>query len=158
MSFDSEEDNAKFAQKFRFPFPLLCDTERRIGLAYGAAGSDKDEYAKRIGYVIDENGHIDRADAKVDPKTFIPDDATKKVIADKIERIRTVLTPQAKTLAEGLRALRIRVGLPNGLAAEGVTEADVAKLADKAFEDACHRCNPVAVTRDDLAALYRASM
>jgi alcohol dehydrogenase class IV len=81
-----------------------------------------------------------------------------KVIADKIERIRTVLTPQAKTLADGLRALRIRVGLPNGLAAEGVTETDVGKLADKAFEDACHRCNPRPVTRDDLATLYRASM
>jgi alcohol dehydrogenase class IV len=39
-----------------------------------------------------------------------------------------------------------------------VSESDIPKLADKAFEDACHRCNPRPVTRDDLAALYRASL
>jgi alcohol dehydrogenase class IV len=60
--------------------------------------------------------------------------------------------------AAAVRALRDRVGLPRGLAAEGVTGADVPKLADKAFEDACHRCNPRPVTRDDLAALYAASL
>ena len=47
---------------------------------------------------------------------------------------------------------------PEGLRAEGVTEADIPKLADKAIEDACHRSNPRPVTRDDLAALYRASL
>jgi len=36
-SFDNVEDNRKFAEKFKFPFPLLCDTDRKIGLAYGAA-------------------------------------------------------------------------------------------------------------------------
>ena len=76
----------------------------------------------------------------------------------KLERVRTILCPNAKTLADGLRALRTELGLPNGLAAEGVTEADIAKLADKAIEDACHRSNPKPVTRDDLAALYRASL
>jgi len=61
-------------------------------------------------------------------------------------------------VAEALIALRGRLGLPDGLRHEGVTEADIPKLADKAFEDACHRCNPRPVTRDDLAALYRASL
>lgn len=70
MSFDNAEDNRKFAEKFHFPFPLLCDTERKIGMAYGAAGSAKDEYAKRIAYVIDENGHIDQAHEKVDAKSY----------------------------------------------------------------------------------------
>ncbi len=54
--------------------------------------------------------------------------------------------------------LRARIGLPNGLAAEGVTKADVPKLADKAIEDACHRSNPRATTRDDLARLYSSSL
>jgi len=80
------------------------------------------------------------------------------VIHEKIERIRGILTPQAKTLAEGLRALRAKIGLPAHLAAEGVSDGDIAKLADKALEDACHRCNPKPVTKDDLAKLYRASM
>ena len=70
MSFDKPEDNARFAEKFHFPFPLLCDVDHKIGLAYGAASSDKDEYAKRIAYVIDENGRIAEAHGKVDPKTY----------------------------------------------------------------------------------------
>jgi peroxiredoxin Q/BCP len=70
VSFDSVEDNAKFAQKFDFPFPLLCDTDRAIGIAYGAADSARDEYAKRIAYVIDENGRIAEAHAKVDARNY----------------------------------------------------------------------------------------
>ena len=69
-SFDNEKDNAAFAKKYRFPFPLLCDTEREIGLAYGAAESKKDEYARRIAYVIDENGKIAEAHPKVDPASY----------------------------------------------------------------------------------------
>jgi alcohol dehydrogenase class IV len=56
-----------------------------------------------------------------------------------------------------VRALRERVGLPGGLAVEGINERDVSKLAAKAFEDACHRSNPRPTTQDDLAALYRGS-
>lgn len=61
-------------------------------------------------------------------------------------------------LADAITQLRSRLKLPAGLREEGVTEADIPKLADKAFEDACHRSNPRPVTRDDLAALYRASL
>lgn len=70
VSFDDVEGNAKFAEKFHFQFPLLSDTDRRIGLAYGAADSAKDEYAKRIAYVIDENGKIAEAHAKVDARSY----------------------------------------------------------------------------------------
>lgn len=62
--------NARFAEKYQFPFPLLCDTERKIGIAYGAAASPKDEYAKRIAYLIDEKGRIAEAHPKVDPKSY----------------------------------------------------------------------------------------
>jgi len=85
-------------------------------------------------------------------------DFNESVIQGKLDRIRTILDRSAKTCSEALRALRKRVGLPEGLRAEGVSEGDVPKLADKAIEDACHRCNPRPVTRDDLAALYRASL
>lgn len=69
-SFDTQEANAKFAEKFSFPFPLLCDTDRKIGIAYGACDSPKDEFARRIAYVIDENGKIAEAHPKVDPATY----------------------------------------------------------------------------------------
>jgi peroxiredoxin Q/BCP len=49
---------------------LLCDTDRRIGTAYGAASSPKDEYARRIAYLIDENGKIAQVYPKVDPKSY----------------------------------------------------------------------------------------
>jgi alcohol dehydrogenase class IV len=84
-------------------------------------------------------------------------DFNAHVVPEKVERIRAILSPTSTTLGDGLRALRKTLGLPSGLASEGVTEKDVAKLTEKAFEDACHRSNPVSVTKDDLAALYRAS-
>jgi 4-hydroxybutyrate dehydrogenase len=80
------------------------------------------------------------------------------VIHAKLERVRALLDPGARTCADAVRALRKRLGLPDGLRPEGVTEADVPKLSEKAFEDACHRSNPRPASRDDLAALYRASL
>ena len=70
VSFDTAEENAAFAKKFNFPFPLIGDTDRKIGLAYGACDSPKDEYARRIAYVIDEEGKIAEAHAKVDAKSY----------------------------------------------------------------------------------------
>jgi peroxiredoxin Q/BCP len=66
VSFDTIAANRRFAEKYDFPFPLLCDTDRKIGVAYGAADSEKDEYARRIAYVIDEQGTIAQAHEKVD--------------------------------------------------------------------------------------------
>lgn len=57
-----------------------------------------------------------------------------------------------------IRALRKRLGLPGGLAEVGIGEQHLAALADKAIDDACHRENPRPCTRDDLFALYRASL
>jgi alcohol dehydrogenase class IV len=82
----------------------------------------------------------------------------EKVVGDRLERVRTIVDPKAKSLAEALRALRARVGLPGGLRAEGVKEGDVPKLASIAFEDACHKLNPRPVTREDLAKLYQDSL
>lgn len=70
VSFDTPEENRRFAEKFHFNFPLLCDTDHQIGLAYGAATSEKDEYAKRIAYLIDEEGKVVEAHAKVDPAAY----------------------------------------------------------------------------------------
>ena len=70
VSFDSVDENAKFAEKNKFPFPLLCDTDRKVGVAYGAANSAKDEMAQRIAYLIDENGKIAQAYPKVDARAY----------------------------------------------------------------------------------------
>jgi thioredoxin-dependent peroxiredoxin len=70
VSFDTVDENAKFAEKFHFPFPLLCDTERKIGMAYGACATATDGHAQRIGYVIDGTGKIKQAHPKVDAKSF----------------------------------------------------------------------------------------
>ena len=39
-------------------------------MAYGAATSPDDQYAKRIAYVIDENGKVAEAHPKVEPKSY----------------------------------------------------------------------------------------
>ncbi len=67
VSFDDRAANAAFAEKFGFPYPLLCDTDRRIGMAYGACDSASAKHARRITYVIDEGGIVRHAFAKVDP-------------------------------------------------------------------------------------------
>ena len=65
ISFDTVADNRAFAEKFHYPFPMLCDVDRKIGLAYGACDTATAEYARRISYVIGPDGRILQAHAKV---------------------------------------------------------------------------------------------
>ena len=69
-SFDEPEANRKFAVESNFPFSIISDTDRRIGMLYGAARSSKDEFARRIAYLIGPDGRILQAHAKVNPKTY----------------------------------------------------------------------------------------
>jgi thioredoxin-dependent peroxiredoxin len=73
VSLDNETDNKAFAEKFNFPYPLLCDVNHEISLAYKAVKGSHDEYASRISYVIDENGNILEAISQVDTKTHSGD-------------------------------------------------------------------------------------
>jgi thioredoxin-dependent peroxiredoxin len=68
-SFDTPAENAAFAKKFSYPFPLLCDTKREIGMAYGACTEPTAQYANRITYVIGPDGKIEQAHGKVSAKT-----------------------------------------------------------------------------------------
>jgi peroxiredoxin Q/BCP len=68
-SFDTVEENAAFAKKFDLPYPLLCDVDREIGLAYGACDEPNAGYADRITYVIDEDGFISQAFSHVETRT-----------------------------------------------------------------------------------------
>lgn len=66
VSLDNEEDNKAFAEKFNFPYPLLCDVNHELALAYHAVKGPDDQYASRITYVIGEDGNIMEAISKVD--------------------------------------------------------------------------------------------
>ena len=68
VSTDDVEANARFAQENEFPYPLLCDTERTICVAYGACDSSDAKSANRITYVIDPGGVIAQAHAEVDAR------------------------------------------------------------------------------------------
>lgn len=85
-------------------------------------------------------------------------DFNASAIPERMDRVRVLFDAHATSLGDAIRALRARIGLPEGLAQEGVTEADIPKLSAKAFEDACHRSNPRPVTQQDLADLYNASL
>ena len=63
------ESNARFAEKFSFPFPLLCDTDRTVGLAYGACASREAKVPDRISYLIGPDARIRAAYSKVSPPT-----------------------------------------------------------------------------------------
>ena len=69
VSFDTVAENAAFAKKFSFPFPLLCDTSRALGLAYGACDDATAGYARRLSYLIDEHGKILKAYDAVSPRS-----------------------------------------------------------------------------------------
>lgn len=63
-------DNAAFAKKFNFNFPLLTDPDRKVGIAYGAADSAQDQHAKRVGVVIGPDGVIKYYSPKVSAAAF----------------------------------------------------------------------------------------
>jgi thioredoxin-dependent peroxiredoxin len=75
-SFDPVSENDAFANKFSFPFKLLSDTKRELGMKYGAAETPTDGYAKRIAYLIGPDGKIRHVWPKVDVKAF-----TEEVLA-----------------------------------------------------------------------------
>ncbi len=67
VSFDTVEENAAFAAKLDFPFPLLCDTEREMGLAWRACRRRTDRHPRRITYVVGPDGAIEHAIDTQDP-------------------------------------------------------------------------------------------
>ena len=66
VSFDDVGENCAFSEKYQFNFPLLCDTGRQIGVAYGAADDASARSARRISYLIGRDGRIRKAWPKVD--------------------------------------------------------------------------------------------
>jgi peroxiredoxin Q/BCP len=67
MSFDTPSENKAFAEKFKFPFRLLSDSDRKVAMAYGAADDAAARSAKRLTYVIGPDGKIEHAIDTKDP-------------------------------------------------------------------------------------------
>ena len=66
-SFDGVEANRAFAEKFSYPFKLLCDTDQKLGLAYGASDPADPGYPRRISYLIGPDRRIVKAYDPVKP-------------------------------------------------------------------------------------------
>ncbi|HEV7577192.1 MAG TPA: iron-containing alcohol dehydrogenase [Caldimonas sp.] len=64
----------------------------------------------------------------------------------------------AEAVAEAIRAMNRRLGLPSGLAALGVGAAMYERIIDGAMADHTHKTNPRLATRDDYARMLEESM
>jgi alcohol dehydrogenase class IV len=76
-------------------------------------------------------------------------------------RVGEAMGISSATDAQAIAAVRNllrEIGLPEGLRAHGVKEAQLGALADQAVKDPCHQTNPVPVMREDLFQLYERAM
>jgi len=64
ISADSVESHKKFAEKNQLPFTLLSDPKAEVIKMYGADGT---VFNKRVSYLIDPEGKIEKIYPKVDP-------------------------------------------------------------------------------------------
>ena len=73
VSVDTEKSHKSFAEKFKLPFTLLADTDKKIVNAYGVWG-EKSMYGRkymgtnRVTYLVNESGHIAAVFPKVKPQ------------------------------------------------------------------------------------------
>ncbi len=82
MSSDSIESHEKFSVKYKLPFPLLSDENKKVVKMYGVWGKKKfmgREYEgiKRTSFLINPKGKIDKIYEDVKPA-----DHAKDVISD----------------------------------------------------------------------------
>ncbi len=79
------------------------------------------------------------------------------IIAQHMGVDTTGMTPEeaAQAAVEAVRALSIRVGIPQHLSELGITEADIPALAAQAITDVCTPGNPRDVTEAEIVELYK---
>lgn len=73
ISFDTPEENARFALKEKFPFRLLSDTDRDLAVKVGAADTKDQPVAKRISYLVGPDGKVKVSYGNVVPQTHATD-------------------------------------------------------------------------------------
>ena len=69
ISFDTVKANAAFAVKEHFPFRLLSDHERKLGVQVGAADSPARLVARRLSYLVGPVGTVLKFYTHVNPAT-----------------------------------------------------------------------------------------
>ena len=74
ISTDPVKSHAKFADKFKLPFPILADEEKKMVEAYGVWGKKKfmgREYmgTNRVSFLVDPDGRVAKVYAAVKPAT-----------------------------------------------------------------------------------------
>ncbi len=77
VSHDRVESHAKFASKYKLPFILLSDPQKKIITDYDAKGFF---FTKRISYLINPEGKIAKIYSSVSPKSH-----AKEVLGDYIK-------------------------------------------------------------------------
>ena len=79
------------------------------------------------------------------------------IIAQHMGVDTTGMTPEeaAQAAVDAVRALSIRVGIPQHLSEIGITEADIPALASQAITDVCTPGNPRDVTEAEIIELYK---
>jgi peroxiredoxin Q/BCP len=85
VSFDAVPKNAAFVEKYGFNFPLLSDTDRAVGKAYGALLEPDAPRARRVSYLIGADGRVEKTygfDVKMDAAAH-PAEVLKDVGADR---------------------------------------------------------------------------
>ena len=65
VSLDSVESHQKFAEKYKLPFPLISDKEKRIAQAYGVL-RETGTSTNRVTFIVDKSGKIAKIFPKVD--------------------------------------------------------------------------------------------
>jgi thioredoxin-dependent peroxiredoxin len=66
VSVDSVDSHQKFTNKFHLPFQLVADPDKNITKAYGVL-NDKSNMARRVTFIIDEQGKIAKVFETVKP-------------------------------------------------------------------------------------------
>lgn len=80
ISSDSSESHKRFIAKYKLPFLLLSDKDKKVIATYGAV--NEAQGTKRISYLIGPDGIIEKTYLQVNPTTH-----AEEVLAD-IEKLR----------------------------------------------------------------------
>jgi alcohol dehydrogenase class IV len=97
--------------------------------------------------------HVIRFNAQVLPERFVPLAAAGGIRTEGVPAGEVALL-----LAERVRELADEVGAPKGLAALGVTETMLPRMARTTLQDVCLATNPREADARDIEALFRAAL
>ena len=78
LSYDSSRALKKFKKKWKLPFNLLSDSKKEVAVKYGA---NSPLWSKRITFVVNENGIIEKIYRKMNVNTH-----AEKILSEIIKK------------------------------------------------------------------------